>query len=172
MPTLRCVAEFVDGGDVMVREEAPQDVPGISTDATGSVSNQRVPMRVSSHRRLVEATDSNAHNPTLHRVVLATRGRSIVSYTSTVQLLSAAECAAEGTQAILPQWAGSSPLPKVSIVSVSLGSITGMLVSATSFLAQTQKKRRDLFLISISLPSVKRQSRPPVLTTMIRSLCR
>jgi hypothetical protein len=92
MPTLRCVAEFVDGGDVMIGEEAPQDDPAASSEV-----NPRVAMRVSSHRRFVEDADSNTHNPTLHRVVLATRGRSVASYTSLVELLSAAECAAEGT---------------------------------------------------------------------------
>jgi hypothetical protein len=167
MPTLRCVAEFVDGGDVMIG-----DVSDPSFEINGSVVNQQVAMRVSSHRRFVEDADSNAHNPTLHRVVLATRGRSMVLYTSLVELLSAAECAAEGTQAILPQWARCSPLPKVSIHSVGLGSITGMLASATSFSAQTRRKRRGLFLISTCLPSVKRQSKPPVLTTMTRLLRR
>jgi len=100
MPTLRCVAEFVDGGDVMIGEEALQDGPGTSPEIKGSVVNQRVAMRVSHHRRFVEDADLNGHNPTLHRVVLATRGRSMVSYTSLVELLSAAECAAEGTPVI------------------------------------------------------------------------
>jgi hypothetical protein len=168
MPTLRCVAEFVDGGDVVIREKVLQDDPGTSSEIKGSVVNQQVAMRVSSHRGFVEDADSNTHNPTLHRVVLATRGRSMVSYTSLVELLSAAECAAEGTQTTLPQWARCSPLPKVSMPLASLGSITGMLVSATSFSAQTRRRQRGLYLISTCLPSVKRQSRLPVLTTMTR----
>jgi len=101
LPTLRCVAEFVDGGDVMIREEVQQGGSAISSTSNGSAVNQRVAMRVSSHRKFVEAAESNPHNPTLHRVVLATRGRSMVLYTSSLELLSAAECAAEGTQAIL-----------------------------------------------------------------------
>ena len=95
MPTLRCVAKFVDGGDVMVEEEVLQDTVAPS-EIKGDAVNQQVPMRVSSHRKFVEGAESNRHNPTLHRVVLATRGRSMVSYTSLVELLSAAECAAEG----------------------------------------------------------------------------
>jgi len=39
-------------------------------------------MRVSSDRRFVEDAESNPHNPTPHHVVLATRGRNVVSYTS------------------------------------------------------------------------------------------
>ena len=94
MPTLHCVAEFVDGGDVMIVEGSQQDIP--------TTSNHQVAMRVSSHRRFVEDAESDPHNPTLHRVVLATRGKSMVSYKSLVELLSAAECAAEGMQAIPP----------------------------------------------------------------------
>jgi hypothetical protein len=103
MPTLRCVAEFVDGGDVMIGEEGLQGDPTTSSEIKGSAVSQRVAMRVSSHRGFVEDADSNAHNPILHRVVLATRGKSMVSYTSFVELLNAAECAAEGTPAILSQ---------------------------------------------------------------------
>jgi len=62
-------------------------------------------MRVSSHREFVKGAESNPHDPTLHRVVLSTRGKSMVSYTSFTELLSAAECATEGMQAILLQWA-------------------------------------------------------------------
>ena len=100
MPSLRCVAEFVDGGDVMIGEEDIQDVRATS-EVKGGVVNQQLPMRVSSHRRFVEGAESNPHDPTLHRVVLATRGKSMVSYTSVKELLSAAECAAEGMQTIL-----------------------------------------------------------------------
>ena len=103
MPTLRCVAEFVDGGDVMIGEDTQQDIPTTSSDIRGGVVNQRVAMQVSSHRQFVEDAESNPHNPTLHRVVLATRGKSMVSYTSFTELLRAAECAAEGMRAILPQ---------------------------------------------------------------------
>ena len=100
MPTLRCVAEFVDGGDVMVEGEVMQD-PATSSEVTGDVVNRQFPMRISSHRKFIEGAESNPHNPTLHRVVLATRGKSMVSYTSLIELLSAAQCAAEGMQAIL-----------------------------------------------------------------------
>ena len=103
MPSLRCVAEFVDGGDVMIKGEVLQGVLATSSESKGIVVNQQVAIQVSSHRGFVEDAESNAHNPTLHRVVLATRGRSLVSYTSLVELLSAAECAAEGTQAIFTQ---------------------------------------------------------------------
>ena len=102
MPSLRCVAEFVDGGDVMVKEEVLQD-PAASSEIKGDVASQQVPMRISSHRKFVEGAESNPRDPTLHRVVLATRGKSMVSYTSLIELLSAAECAAEGMQSILPQ---------------------------------------------------------------------
>jgi len=103
MPTLRCVAEFVDGGDVMIGEDAQQDIPTTSSDIKGGIVNQQVAMRVSSHRGFVEDAESNPHNPTLHRVVLATRGKSMVSYTSFAELLTAAECAAEGMRAVFPQ---------------------------------------------------------------------
>ena len=102
MPTLRCVAEFVEGGDVMIGEGTRQDIPTTS-DISGGAINQQVVMRVSSHRQFVEDAELSPHNPTLHRVVLATRGKSMVSYTSFIDLLSAAECAAEGKRAILPQ---------------------------------------------------------------------
>jgi len=101
MPTLRCVAEFVDGGDVMVEEDVQQGNPDTSSVGKESIVKQRIAIRVSSHRKFVQDAESSLHDPTLHRVVLATRGRSMVSYTSLVQLLSAAECAAEGMQAIL-----------------------------------------------------------------------
>ena len=156
MPSLRCVAEFVDGGDVMIGEEVLQDILATYSEPKGNVVNQQIAMRVSSHRGFVEDAESNANNPTLHRVVLATRGRSLVSYTSLAELLSAAECAAEGTQSMLSQWARRSLFPKVSTVSVSLGLIIGMLVSGTSFSAQTRRNQRGLYLISTSLPSVKR----------------
>jgi len=96
MPSLRCVAEFVDGGDVTIREEVRQSSSGTSATDTEDSVNQGVAMRVSSHRKFVEDAESSAHNPTLHRVVLATRGRSMASYASFMELLSAAECAAEG----------------------------------------------------------------------------
>lgn len=96
MPTLRCVAEFVDGGDVMISEEVRQGSFSTSPKGEERVVNELVAMRVSSHRKFVEDAESSPHNPTLHRVVLATRGRSMVSYTSLLELLSAASCAAEG----------------------------------------------------------------------------
>jgi len=171
MPTHRYVAEFVDGGDVMIGEEVIQNSPGTSSEIKGSIVKQQVVMRVSSHRRFVGDADSNSHTPTLHRVVLATRGRSIVSYASLVELLSAAQCAAEGTHATLTI-GQSLTLSKVSIQSFSLGWITRMLVSATSFSAQTRKKRRDSFLISTCLPSVIMQPRLLVLMTTTQLLRR
>ena len=102
MPTLRCVAEFVDGGDVMIEADTLQ-VTTPSSTIKGGVVNRHVAIRISSHRRFVEGAESKPHNHTLHRVVLATRDRSMVSYTSLIELLSAAECAAEGMQAIQPQ---------------------------------------------------------------------
>ena len=116
MPSLRCVAEFVDGGDVMIGEGILHDVPATSSGINGCIVNQQIVMRVSSHRGFVEDAESSVHNPTLHRVVLATHGRSMVSYMSLVELLSAAECAAEGTQSTLSQWARGSPFSKVSTV--------------------------------------------------------
>jgi len=101
MPTLRCVADFVDGGDVTIRKDVRQDGSATSSKSKEIVVNQQIAVRVSSHRTFVEDADSNPQNPTLHRVVLATRGRSMVSYTSLVELLSAAECAAEGMQSVL-----------------------------------------------------------------------
>ena len=100
MPSLRCVAEFVDGGDVMIEGEVRQDT-ATSSDIKGDIVNHQVTMRVSSHRKFVECAESNPHNPTLHRVVLATRGKSMIAYTSLIELLSAAQCAAEGMQTIL-----------------------------------------------------------------------
>jgi hypothetical protein len=97
--TLRCVAEFVDGGDVTVWE-GQQVNATTSSKRNEGLSSQRVTIRISSHRKFVEGAESSPHNPTLHRVVLATRGRSMVSYTSMVELLSAAECAAEGMDAL------------------------------------------------------------------------
>ena len=94
MFTLRCVAEFVDGGDVTVEEEfqQPQQPPPSSFREQKSVV-----MHASNHRKFVVDAELNSHDPVLHRVVLATCGRSMVSYTSLVELLSAGECAAEGT---------------------------------------------------------------------------
>jgi Fungal protein kinase len=120
-PTLRCVAEFVEGGDVMVEEGIQRIGSAASSESKEEVINERVAMRVSSHRKFVGNADPNAHNPTLHRVVLATRGRSMVTYTSLVELLSAAECAAEGMQAIPPQRSRNSYVPKVCMRLVSLG---------------------------------------------------
>ena len=91
--SLRCVAEFVDGGDVTIEGEGG---PAAASEDEGAPIKKRVAMQVSSHRGFVEDAQLNTHNPTLHRVVLATCGRSMVSYTSLVELLSAAECAAEG----------------------------------------------------------------------------
>jgi hypothetical protein len=90
--SLRGVAEFLDGGDVTVEEEDTSTAPFEHQQ----VPKDRAAMRVSSHRTFVEDTQLNIHNPILHRVVLATRGRSMASYTSLPDLLSAAECAAEG----------------------------------------------------------------------------
>ena len=97
--SLRCVAEFVDGGDVMVDEEVISTTP---TEGDQTPIKERVMMRISNHRVFVEDAQLSTHNPTLHRVVLATRGQSMVSYTSLADLLSAAECAAEGMRVIPP----------------------------------------------------------------------
>ena len=101
MPSLHCVAKWVDGGDVMVEEEAHEDNPAASSKGKSKITTQQVAMRVSNHRKFVKDAESNPHNPTLHRVVLASRGRSMVTYTSLVELLNAAACAAEGTPATL-----------------------------------------------------------------------
>jgi len=170
-PTLRCVAEFVDGGDVMIGKDVWRG-PATSSKIKGRVVNRQVTMRVSSHRRFVTGSKWNPNNPTLHRVVLADRGKSMVSYASLIELLSAADCAAQGMQAIHPQWARCSHLPKVSIPSINLGSVIGTLVSATSFSARTLRKRQDLFPILTSLRSVKRQSRSPAHAIMTRLLSR
>ena len=94
MLTLRCVVEVLAGGDVMI-EEVCQSTH--SPSSSKGMKSQRVPMHVSSHRGFVVDAELNPHDPVLHRLVLATRGRSMVSYTSLVELLSAGECAAEGT---------------------------------------------------------------------------
>jgi hypothetical protein len=107
MPTLCCIAELVDAGDVMTGEEALQDDPPTSSEINGRIVKQRVAMRVSSHRRFVEDAESNAHNPTRHRVVLETRDRSMVSYTSFVEATSRQDvvvisrCATSATSVIL-----------------------------------------------------------------------
>ena len=98
MLTLRCVAEFVEGGDVMVGEACQHTHTHSSSKGGGK---QRVAMRVSGHRGFVVDAELNPHDPVLHRLVLATRGRSMVSYTSLIELLSAGECAAEGTPSSL-----------------------------------------------------------------------
>ena len=100
MLSLRCVAEFVDGGDVEIEEDG-RDARPVSPSM--GIEAQRVTTRVSTHRKFVDDAQLS-HDPILHRLVLATRGRSVVSYTSLVQLLSAAECAAEGTSATLCQY--------------------------------------------------------------------
>jgi len=91
--TLRCVAEFVDGGDVMVEEERQYIHPPSSSGGGGK---QKVAMHVSNHRKFVVDAEPNPHDPVLHRVVLATCGQSMVSYTSLAELLGAGGCAAEG----------------------------------------------------------------------------
>ena len=108
MPTLRCVAEFVDGGDVLIGDEVRHTSP----KGEESVVKRRVAMRVSSHRKFVEDAESSPHDPTLHRVVLATRGRSMVSYTSLVELLSAASCAAEGVKTIFRSRPQADTVPR------------------------------------------------------------
>jgi len=95
--TLRCVAGFVEGGDVMA-EDVRQHTHFPSSSVVGE--RQRVAIHVSSHRGFVADAVLNPHDPVLHRVVLATRGRSMASYTSLVELLSAGECAAEGTHSL------------------------------------------------------------------------
>lgn len=152
MLTLRCVAEFVDGGDVMVENDKQHDSSAGPYENEQTAIKKRVAMRISSHRTFVEDNQLNTHNPTLHRVVLATRGRSMVSYTSLVDLLSAAECAAEGMWAVPRECTRHLCLPKAFGPSVTLGSIIGMSVSVTSSLVQTQRKRPGLFPTSTFLP--------------------
>jgi len=96
--TLRCVAEFIDGGDVTVEQEHQRTE---SPSCSKLEERQRIAMHISTHRRFVIDAELNPHNPVLHRVVLATQGRSMVSYTSLVELLNAGECAAEGTRLFL-----------------------------------------------------------------------
>ena len=101
MPSLCCITEFIDGSDIMIEEDNLQDLHATSSEVKGAAINQQVVMQVSSHQRFVEGAELNPHNPTLHCVVLATHGKSMVSYTLFTELLSAAECAAEGMQTIL-----------------------------------------------------------------------
>ena len=96
MPTLHCVAEFVDGSNVMIMEGDLLDDHATSSKVNGGVVNQQVLMQVSSHQKFVEGAELNPHNPTLHRVVLTTHGKGMVLYSSLIELLSAAKCAAEG----------------------------------------------------------------------------
>ena len=99
MLTPRSDAEFVEGGDVMVGAVRPHTH---SPSSSKGEEKQSVAIHVSSHRGFVVDDELNPHDPVLHRVVLATRGRRIVSYTSLVELLSAGECAAEGIRSFLP----------------------------------------------------------------------
>jgi len=96
MLPLRCVAEFVDGGDVMIYKKVQNSS---STSPSKATDRERVAIRVSTHRNFVDDTELNPHDPILHRVVLATHGRSMVSYKSLEELLMAADCAAEGMRA-------------------------------------------------------------------------
>ena len=146
--SLRCVAEFVDGGDVTV--EGDSGSAAASEDEESPIK-KHVAMQVSSHRGFVEDAQSSAHNPTLHRVVLATCGRSMVTYTSLVELLSAAECAAEGMWVVPPHYTIHSRLPKVSEPSAVLGSIIGMSALATSSSARTRRNQPGSFPTSTFL---------------------
>jgi len=112
MPTLRCVAEFVDGGDVTIVEEIQQDIVATPPNNKEITVNQRVPMRVSSHRRFVKDVGPGSSDPTLHRVVLASRGRSMVTYTSLVELLNAAKCAVEGMWPIISNISETHATPR------------------------------------------------------------
>ena len=133
MFTLRCVAEFVEGGDVMIKEELQQPHNLTSSNVR---EQQRVAMHVSSHRRFVVDAKLNSHDPVLHRVVLATRGRSMVSYTSLVELLSAGECAAEGTPSFSCLCHTQANSFQGSWLCMNVVWTTGMSVSATFFSAQ------------------------------------
>ena len=140
MLTLRCVAGFVDGGDVTIENRIQESGAPSSSKGTGK---ERVAMHVSTHREFVGDAELNPHNPVLHRVILSTRGRSLVSYTSLVELLSAAECAAEGTRTILcQQYTRSDPF-KDSWLCISVVSTIGMLALATSFSARTLRSPLD-----------------------------
>ncbi len=91
--------------EIINKLQADAEMPSLhcvaSSKGKSKITTQQVAMRVSNHRKFVKDAESNPHNPTLHRVVLASRGRSMVTYTSLVELLNAAACAAEGTPATL-----------------------------------------------------------------------
>lgn len=97
MVSLRCVAQFANGGDVTIEEDIQR---ASSASPSNDKEKERVAMSVSTHRKFVGGSELNPHNPVLHRVILATRGKSMVSYTTLVELLKAATCAAEGTNTI------------------------------------------------------------------------
>jgi hypothetical protein len=165
--TLRCVAEFVDGGDVTFEEGLRHArSPFFST----GVEKQRVSMHVSTHRRFIIDAALNPHNPVVHRVVLATRGRSMISYTSIMELLSAGECATEGARSFLCCHTRDLTLIKGSWLYMSVVWTIGMSVLATSFSARTPRSLLDLLRTLTSPRSAMKQLKKPTLTNMRRSL--
>ena len=116
MPSLRCTANFVEGGHVI---------------------GEGVEMRVSSHRKFVVGTPNSRRDPIAHRVVLGTRGRSLSTYTSMLELLIGAKCAAEGRLLLFSFNNCCSHHQKVLRHSIDAVSFIGMLAWATSFSAWT-----------------------------------
>src|SRR5258706_3030944 len=114
-------------------------------------------MRVSSHRGFVEGAESNPHDPTLHRVVLATRGKSMVSYTSFTELLSAAECAAEGMQAILSQ-IGMTLTSSQGLHSLSQLGVDHRDVSIGNVLLGTDPDKAAGFISDLDLSSIREEA--------------
>ena len=98
---LRCIAEFVDGRDVTIKNEGQDAHPASSSKGKEA---QRNIMRVCTHRKFVDDAELNPHDPILHCIVLVTHGQSLVTYTMLVGLLSAAECVAEGMIAVVCQY--------------------------------------------------------------------
>jgi hypothetical protein len=153
MLTLRCVAEFV-GGDVMV-EGGRQHTPSPSFSNAGRT--QRVAMHVSNHRGFVTDAELNPHDPVLHRVVLATQGRSLVSYTLLIELLSAGACAAEGAPSFSSLCHTRADSFQGSWLWTNVVWTTGTSVLAMFFSAPTPQSLLDLSPILISPRSATKQ---------------
>ena len=151
--SLRCVAEFVDGGDVTVEENGSY---AALVENKETPIKKRIPIRTSSHRTFVEAAQLNTHNPTLHRVVLATRGRSMVSYTSLVELLAAAECAAEGVWPILPHF--TTYLPPQGLQALNCLGVNHRDISIGNVLLGTDPEKASGFISDFDLSSISEEA--------------
>ena len=143
----------MDGGDVAV-EEGNSSAAALETNQTPI--EKRVVMRISSHRAFVEDVQLNTHNPTLHRVVLATRGQSMVSYTSLVDLLSAAECAAEGTCAIPP--ADQTLMRSQGLLALNRLGVTHRDVSIGNVFLGTDPEEVAGFISNLNLSSISEEA--------------